>query len=108
MSDEHNFDDLKNMMNKVPQEEREALMEKMRSEIKAASIEEVDGRTKHILIVDNLGVITFQLEKMFAKYNLDSSYKQSSDNSVTLRYEDEIFSVNSDIVISCRLQSRRA
>ena len=76
---EENFDELKKMMDKVPENEREALFDKVRGEIKSVSDNfklNEDNETKHVLIVDDLGVITFQLETMFTKHGYEVTVSQ--------------------------------
>ena len=76
---EENFDELKKMLDKVPDAERDALFNKVKGEIKAVSDtfdEEEDDGMKHVLIVDDLGVITFQLETMFAKNGYEVTVSQ--------------------------------
>lgn len=76
------FDELKNLMQNVPLDMREDLLKKMKGEIKAASVVD-DDTTKQILIVDDLGVITFQLETMFAKNNYDVTVSQEIYDAIS-------------------------
>lgn len=76
------FDELKNLMQNVPVDAREDLLNKMKGEIKAASVVESEA-TKQILIVDDLGVITFQLETMFAKNNYEVTVSQEIYDAIS-------------------------
>ena len=91
-----NFDELKRMMESLPEEERQALFEKMRNEVKNTSIShnETNDKLKRILIVDDLGVITFQLEMMFLKNNYEVTVSQEIYDAIT-KYKTGTF----DLVI---------
>lgn len=79
-----NFDELKRMMDNLPEEERAALYDKMRGEVAAASRSHYgSSSTKRVLIVDDLGVITFQLEMMFIKNNYEVTVSQEIYDAIT-------------------------
>lgn len=76
------FDELKNLIENIPADAREDLLNKMKGEIKAASIVD-NNQIKQILIVDDLGVITFQLETMFSKNNYEVTVSQEIYDAIS-------------------------
>lgn len=96
-----NFDELKIMMENLPEEERHALFDKMRSEVKEATRETTlnEGDSKKVLIVDDLGVITFQLEMMFIKHNYEVTVSQEIYDAITKFKNDKFDLVIIDLFI---------
>ena len=58
-------------------------MKKWKNEIKASVVTNSDSSTKQVLIVDDLGVITFQLETLFTKYNYEVTVSQEIYDAIT-------------------------
>ena len=96
-----NFDELKMMMENLPEGERQAIFDKMRNEVKEATkeVSSNEGSQKKVLIVDDLGVITFQLEMMFIKNNYEVTVSQEIYDAITKFKRDRFDLVIIDLFI---------